>query len=116
MINEGDFRERVNDMIYNPNSYTKEDYYEAFLEMNERYLDELISTINLENAVTDGMDEENANKILKDIATSDPILNDIEGTNMFEPDQVEVIFNLMDYINCKLGHNIGNNDFPYNEE
>ncbi len=106
----GDFRKRVEDMINNPDSYTKDDFYMAFLDMTERYLDEMISTISLENAITDRMSEENANKILNDIATSDPILNDIESTNIYEPDQVEVIWNLMEYINCKLHRNIGNDE------
>ena len=108
MLNEGDFRKTVNDMISNPDSYTKEEYYTAFLEMTERYLDGMITTTSLEKAITDGMDEENANKILEDIATSNPSLNDLESINVKEPDQIEVIRNLMDYIECELGLSIRN--------
>ena len=108
MLNEGDFRKTVNDMISNPDSYTKEEYYTAFLEMTERYLDGMITTCSLEKAITDGMDEENANKILEDIATSNPSLNDLESINVKEPDQIEVIRNLMDYIECELGLSISN--------
>ena len=106
MLNEGDFRKTVNDMISNPDSYTKEEYYTAFLEMTERYLDGMITTCSLEKAITDGMDEENANKILEDIAISNPSLNDLESINVKEPDQIEVIRNLMDYIECELGLSI----------
>ena len=106
MLNEGDFRKTVNDMISNPDSYTKEDYYIAFLEMTERYLDSMITTTSLEKAITDGMDEENANKILEDIATSNPSLNDLESINVKALDRVEVIRNLMDYIECELGLSI----------
>lgn len=108
MLNEGDFRKTINDMISNPDSYTKEEYYTAFLEMTERYLDGMITTCSLEKAITDGMDEENANKILEDIATSNPSLNDLESINVKEPDQIEVIRNLMDYIECELGLSISN--------
>ena len=110
MLNEGDFRKTVNDMISNPDSYTKEEYYTAFLEMTERYLDGMITTTSLEKAITDGMDEENANKILEDIATSNPSLNDLERTNVKEPNPVEVIRNLMDYIECELGLSIDNDE------
>ena len=110
MLNEGDFRKTVNDMISNPDSYTKEEYYTAFLEMTERYLDGMITTCSLEKAITDGMDEENANKILEDIATSNPSLNDLERTNVKEPNPVEVIRNLMDYIECELGLSIDNDE------
>ncbi len=108
MLNEGDFRKTVTDMISNPNSYTKEEYYSAFLEMTERYLDGMITTTSLEKAITEGMDEENANKILEDIATSNPSLNDLESINVKEPDRAEVIRNLMDYIECEFGLNIDN--------
>ena len=108
MLNEGDFRKTVNDMISNPDSYTKEEYYTAFLEMTERYLDGMITTTSLEKAITDGMDEENANKILEDIATSNPSLNDLESINVKEPHKIEVIRNLMDYIECGLGLSIDN--------
>ena len=110
MLNEGDFRKTVNDMISNPDSYTKEDYYTAFLEMSERYLDGMITTTSLEKAITDGMDEENANKILEDIATSNPSLNDLESINLKEPDRAEVIRNLLDYIECELGLSIDGDD------
>ena len=110
MLNEGDFRKTVTDMISNPDSYTKEEYYTAFLEMTERYLDGMITTTSLEKAITDGMDEENANKILEDIATSNPSLNDLESINVKEPDQIEVIRNLMDYIECELGLSIDGDD------
>ena len=76
--------------------------------MTERYLDGMITTCSLEKAITDGMDEENANKILEDIATSNPSLNDLESINVKEPDQIEVIRNLMDYIECELGLSISN--------
>ena len=106
MLNEGDFRKTVNDMISNPDSYTKEEYYTAFLEMTERYLDGMITTCSLEKAITDGMDEENANKILEDIATSNPSLNELESINVKEQDQIQIIQNLMDYIECELGLSI----------
>lgn len=108
MLNEGDFRNNLVDLIKKPDKYTKEQFYDAFLEVTERYLDELITTTSLEKAITDGMDEESANKILEDIATSNLSLNDLESINAQELDRIEVIRNLLDYIECELGLSIDN--------
>ena len=51
MIDDNNFRKIVLDMMYHPEAYSKEDYYEAFLEMTGRYLNEMVTTINLENVI-----------------------------------------------------------------
>ena len=35
MINDGDFKESVEEIINNPDAYTKDEIYTAFLEMTE---------------------------------------------------------------------------------
>ena len=70
MINEGNFREIVSDITFNPDAYTKEEIHTAFIEMTKRYLNEMINTMNLEKAITKGFDDERAEEILEEIATS----------------------------------------------
>ena len=103
MINEDNFRENVENILNNPDAYTKEDLYTAFQEMTERYLDEMVTTTSLERALTAGMDKEAANKLIEQIATSDPSVEDLDLTNAQEPDKNEVIRNLLDYIEFELG-------------
>lgn len=103
MINEDGFREKVEDILNNPDAYTKEDLYSAFQEMTERYLNEMVTTTSLERALTAGMDKEVANELLENIATSDPVVEDLDLTNAQEPDKNEVIRNLLDYIEFELG-------------
>jgi len=111
MINEGNFREIVSDITFNPDAYTKEEIHTAFIEMTRRYLNEMINTMNLEKAITKGFDDERAEEILEEIATSNPCIADLDETNAKEPDPKEVILNLLDYIEFDLGvHDIGGDD------
>ena len=51
MLNEGNFKNNLIDLIDNPDNYTKEQLYDAFLEVTERYLDEMVSTLNYERDI-----------------------------------------------------------------
>ena len=53
MLNDEFFRETVEDIINNPDNYTKDELYEAFMDMTERYLNEMVTSMNLENALTE---------------------------------------------------------------
>lgn len=103
MINEGDFRTNVIDILKNPDNYTNEQLHEAFLEMAERYFDEMISSLNMERALTKDMSEEEADDMLNEIAMSCPGLNELERTNLDEEDPVQAIINRMDFIECGFG-------------
>lgn len=106
MINEGNFRKAVEHIINFPEKYTKDDIYDAFLEMTERYLDEMISTLNMEKAITQDMSDEDANKLIEEIALSSPVANNLEEANASADDEAQVIQNLLDYIECELGFTI----------
>lgn len=106
MLNDEFFREELESIINNPESYTKEDLHEAFLVMTERYLNEMISTMNLERAITEGMDKESADEKLEEIATSNPSMSDLDHTNALLTDKKEVIQNLMSYIEFEFGIDI----------
>lgn len=103
MIDNENFRESVENIINNPDAYTKEEIHDAFIDMTERYLNEMITTMNLERAITDGFDKRRANEILEEIATSNPSANDLDMTNAHETNRAEVIRNLFDYTQFDLG-------------
>ena len=114
MLNDEYFRQTVEDIINNPDNYSKEELYEAFLDMTERYLNEMVSSMNLENALTEGLGKESADELIEQIATTNPCINDLDETNAQIPDQKEVIQNLFDYVAFDLGTQsiAGDDDFP----
>ena len=111
MINEGDFKENVIELLNNPDAYTKDEVYSAFLEMTERYLNEMITTMNLEKAITAGLGRETADELLEEIATSSPCINDLDDTNAKEPDLKEKIRNLLVFTEFEIGcYGLGGDD------
>lgn len=111
MINEGDFRENVIELLNNPDEYTKEEIYSAFLEMTERYLNEMVTTMNLEKAITAGLGRARADELLEEIATSNPCINDLDYTNAIEPDLKEKIRNLIAFTEFDIGcYGLGGDD------
>ena len=103
MINEGDFKETVEELLNNPEAYTKEEIYTAFLEMTARYLDEMVTTTNLEKAITEGLGRARAEELLEEIATSNTCIKDLDITNAEEPELKERIRNLMAFTEFELG-------------
>ena len=111
MINEGDFKESVIELLNNSDAYTKDEIYTAFLEMTERYLNEMITTTNLEKAITDGLGRNRADEILEDIATSNPCITDLDMMNAQEPDLKEKIRNLLAFTEFEIGcYGLGGDD------
>ncbi len=106
MLNDEFFREELESIINSPESYTKEEIHEAFLVMTEKYLNEMINTMNLEREITKGMDKDSANEKLEEIATSNPSMSDLDHTNALSTDKKEVIDNLMAYIEFEFGIDI----------
>lgn len=118
MINNGNFKENVEELMNNPDAYSKEDFYNAFLEMTERYLSELITTTNLEKAITAGLGRARADELLEEIATSNPCITDLDATNVLEPDIKGIISNLLAFTEFEIsGYGFGgDDDSPDNEE
>ncbi len=106
MINDGIFRVLVEKIIDNPDDYSKDDIYIAFLEMTERYLIEMVTTSSLEKALTEGMDKEDADKCIEEAVSNDPYVEELDMMNAQEPDIRLIIKNLMDYIENDMGINI----------
>ena len=103
MINDGNFKESVEEIINNPDAYTKEEIHTAFLEMTERYLNEMITTTNLEKAITAGLGRASADELLEEIATSNPCITDLDTINAQEPDLKEKILNLLAFTEFEIG-------------
>ena len=92
------FRSTVEKIMNNPESYTKEELHDLFLEMTERYLTELLSTMNYEKAIIDSLGEEKGNEVIEKVATSNPDINDVDRANVEEEDNKTRIVNLFNAI------------------
>lgn len=121
MLNEGNFREKLKSMIDEPDCWSKEDYYSAFLDMTERFLDELINATEYENAILDHLGEDAGEALIEKIATSNAARNDMDQVNA-ELDTKEAVKNTLDFVECQFGLKIGINgiyddddddDLPY---
>lgn len=111
MLSDEHFRQIAEDIINNPDNYTKYELYEAFLDMTERYLNEMVSSMNLESALTEGLGKESANALIEQIATTNPSIMDLDETNAQLYDQKEVIQNLFDFVGFDLDtHDIDGDD------
>ena len=77
MLNEGNFRDNLIALINNPDNYTKKQIYDAFLEVTERYLDELASTLNFERDILARVGEEKGIEEIERFAMSNPSLIDV---------------------------------------
>ncbi|MBR2553778.1 MAG: hypothetical protein IKE94_02845 [Aeriscardovia sp.] len=96
------FRNTVKKVMNNPELYSKEDLQDLFLEMTERYLNEMVSCLNYERALINELGEEEGNQIIEQIATSNPSVSSLDSDNAAEPEVRERIENLLSYIECEF--------------
>lgn len=96
------FRNTVEKVMNNPELYSKEDLQDLFLEMTERYLNEMVSCLNYERALINELGEEEGNQIIEQIATSNPSVRSLDSDNAAEPEVRERIENLLSYIECEF--------------
>ena len=96
------FRNTVEKVMNNPELYSKEDLQDLFLEMTERYLNEMVSCLNYERALINELGEEEGNQIIEQIATSNPSVRSLDSDNATEPEVRERIENLLSYIECEF--------------
>lgn len=121
MLNEGNFHEKLVSMINEPEQWSKEEYYSAFLDMTERFYNALIASLEYENVILEKFGENAGEALIEKIATSNPSLMDMEDENGKLDDQRDIIMNLMDFARCDFGFTIGeedidDDDFPYTDE
>ena len=96
------FRNTVEKVMNNSESYSNEDLRYLFLEMTERYLNEMVSCLNYERALINELGEEEGNQIIEQIATSNPSVSSLDSDNAAEPEVKERIENLLSYIECEF--------------
>ena len=106
------FRNTVEKIMNNPELYSKEDLHDLFLEMTERYLNELLSTMNYEKAIIDSLGEEKGNEVIEKVATSNPEINAVDRVNGEEEEIKTKIVNLFNAIEKMQEGGSANNDFP----
>ena len=105
------FRNTVEKIMNNPELYSKEDLHDLFLEMTERYLNELISTMNYEKAIIESLGEEKGNEVIEKVATSNPDINALDHTNGREEDVKIKIINLFAAFD-KMQSDKSSSDYP----
>ena len=111
MLNEGNFREKLLDMVNNPDPYTKDQYYEAFLEIAEKYLDELASTLTFEKSIISKCGKEKGEALIETIAISNPALSDLESQYIFDDhDKKAYINDMLVFTEFEFGYSFNNDN------
>ncbi len=103
MQNEENFKDTLIDIVDNPDNYTKDELYDAFLEITQRYLDELASTLNYERDILTKLGKERGEKEIERISASNPALNDLEMKIVEEDDKRKIIHDLFIFTEFEFG-------------
>ena len=106
------FRNTVEKIMNNPELYTKEELHDLFLEMTERYLTELLSSMNYEKAIIDSLGEEKGNEVIEKVATSNPDINALDQVNSREENIKNKIINLFNAIENMKSSDSAATEFP----
>ena len=107
MLHKGDFRENLFEMIKYPDSFTKEEYYDAFLIITEKYVNELIMNLNSENVILSHLGDEKGSALIEAFATSNPDLEQLDEELENMTTRSDRIKALMDYAEYQYGYRIG---------
>ena len=98
MLSEGNFIENLKNLMDDPDSYSQEEFYKAFLEVTERYLTEMVNTIGFERALIDSLGEDEAEETIAMIAATDPEISELDEINAREMNTRKRIDNLLNFI------------------
>ena len=102
MLNYGDYKAHILKVIDNRDTISKKELYDAFLDLAERYLTEMVSSLNYERALINEVGEEEGNQLIEQIVTSNLALRNLDDTNGAELDPRDRIVNLLSYIECEF--------------
>ena len=103
MLNEGNFHEKLVSMINEPEQWSKEEYYSAFLDMTERFYNALIASLEYENVILEKFGEDVGEALIEKIATSNPSLMDMEDEKGEKDTAVWVAFEILADTTPELG-------------
>ena len=94
--------ESLKKLISNSDSYSKEDYYNAFLDVTEQYLNELMNTLAYENKLLETLDEQEAEELMESVA-EETVAKFYENADMFDEDKVSRINKLIGFVEEEFG-------------
>ncbi len=102
MYKTNDFRQGLRNVMDESKTIPKGKLYDAFLEVTIRYLNEMISTLSLEQAIIKELGEERGSELIERVATSNPSIQNLDAANSDADDYREKIENLLSYIDCEF--------------
>lgn len=100
MITNLEFRQHLKNLISNYDSRTKEEYYAAFIEMTDRFLNEMATTLAIQKTLTSEFGEARAEMLLRK-AAENSVFMEPDGTDPVADNQEKVIYELLDYLNSE---------------
>ena len=102
MSDEKAFFDNLDSLMDQPEKWTKEDYYNAFLDVTLNYYFELVNVLNYEKTLIEEFGEEEGEEFIEEVATSSPMLDLDEEFNEL-PDVKDRIRLLAKYIEKNFG-------------
>ncbi len=106
MFEQSDFRAELDSYMNDYDSYTKEELYNAYLKMTERFLDELINMRLFESILVQQLGEEEGNALIEKIYENNDSITELDMANAKETDPKKKILNLLAFI--ENGHGLYN--------
>ena len=110
MLNNEFSGEYLNSLLLDFDSHTKKEYYEALLNITEYYLNELLSTVSLQEAITQIIGDERAEELVEKISLTENEKMAAMNLGLFGEDKLSRIRNLYTYITNEYRHQMNTSD------
>ena len=110
------FRNTVEKVMNKPETYSKDDLRYLFLEMTEKYLNELLTSMNYEKAIIESLGEEKGNEVIERAATSNPDINAVDSDNVEEDEIENRITNLFNAVEKMQNNDSASKNYPFGLE
>ena len=110
MLNNEFSGEYLNSLLLDFDSHTKKEYYEALLNITEYYLNELLSTVSLQEAITQIIGDERAEELIEKISLTENEKMAAMNLGLFGEDKLARIRNLYTYLTNEYRHQMNTAD------
>lgn len=110
MLNNEFSGEYLNSLLLDFDSHTKKEYYEALLNITEYYLNELLSTVSLQEAITQIIGDERAEELIEKISLTENEKMAAMNLGLFGEDKLSRIRNLYTYLTNEYRHQMNTSD------
>ena len=110
MLNNEFSGEYLNSLLLDFDSHTKKEYYEALLNITEYYLNELLSTVSLQEAITQIIGDERAEELVEKISLTENEKMAAMNLGLFGEDKLSRIRNLYTYLTNEYRHQMNTSD------